>query len=72
MSLIDVPAKKPLLDLLKTPETVCRKHCPGDKKHGEKIQEGILGGLIRIVDGEYDKNDDKIDDVVEHDLVEEA
>jgi hypothetical protein len=64
------PIRIPCLDLTKPPPAVDRKHGPSKKKHEEKIQEGVFGSLVRIVDGEYDKNYDEIDDVVEHNLVE--
>jgi hypothetical protein len=60
------PTGIPRLDLTKSPPAIDCKHGPGEKKHEEEIQGGVFGSLVRIVNGEYDKDYDEIDNVVEH------
>ena len=59
-----------ILNTPNTPATVPSKDDPGNKKHGEKIKEGIFLGFVRTVDIEYGENYDEIDEIIEHNLIE--
>ena len=44
------PIFKPLLDVPKSPVTVCCKNQPCQGKHGEEKREGVFLDLVRMVD----------------------
>jgi len=64
--LIGLTLIEPLQYVQKSPVAKSSEDKPGKEKHGKGKKEGILWGVVRIVKAENEENDNKINDIVEH------